>query len=265
MKSRIAILLLTLTLLTGSLKSQITLEQDYPASATLTELAVSGYKYYLMDVMNNECRIYSTDHSIWKIISLNMPSGMYLYDIRFVSEKLFNNDDKVELAYIYYSYDTSLYYYTYYARVIDETGAELLDLPGCAFLEVKSSGNEGYKMLAYVYDYSIVNWTVNTLVYSLPGSLPVSAVDSEIDAFHSRPFPNPAGATVTIPCQLPEGMDTGEISLMNSSGLLIRKYEVDRTFGSLLIHTGELTAGIYIYTVTCDKTLLSSGKIIVPR
>ena len=54
------LILALLAILTIS-NAQITLEQTYPASATLTELGVSGYKYYLMDVTNNQCRIFNFD------------------------------------------------------------------------------------------------------------------------------------------------------------------------------------------------------------
>ena len=139
--------------LIATARGQITLENTYNASTNITELATSGFKYYLMDVENNQCRLYNNNHSLWKTINLTVPAGMYLYDIKLVSETLFNSDNMVELAYIYYSYDSTLLYYTYYTKVINENGQELLSIPGCSYLEVKSAGNAGTKMLAYVYDY----------------------------------------------------------------------------------------------------------------
>ena len=242
--------------------AQITLENNYPASATLTELAVSGYKYYLMDVINNECKIYNTDHSVWKTILLDVPDGMYLYDVRYVSETLFNTDSKVELAYICYSYDTALYYYTYYGRIIDETGTELLTMPGCAYLEVKNSGSGGVKMLSYVYDYSILNWTVNTLVYSLPGTLP-SDISIPVGGLPARkPFPNPARESVTIPYTLPDGVDEAEIQLFDGTGQMLRNYRVDRTFNQLFLAKSGLSNGIYFYRVCVSKGMVTTGKII---
>ena len=140
------ILLLVLFSLLATARAQIVLEKTYPASTGLTELAISGYKYFLMDAVNNQCRLYNMDHSVWKTINLSVPAGMYLYDVRYVSETLFNSDNKVELAYIYYSYDTTLLYYTYYTRVINENGAELLSIPGCSYLEVKTPGSFGTRM-----------------------------------------------------------------------------------------------------------------------
>ncbi|MEI7500613.1 MAG: T9SS type A sorting domain-containing protein [Bacteroidota bacterium] len=253
--------LLSLSLIATS-SAQISLENTYPASTGLTELAVSGFKYYMMDVVNNQCKLYNIDHSLWKTINLIVPAGMYLYDIRYVSETLFNTDNKVELAYIYYSYDTTLLFYTYYTMVVNEDGQLLLSIPGCSYLEVKAPGAYGTKMLAYVYDYSIVLWTMNTQVYSLPGNLPTGEISVEGNSFLNRPFPNPASANVTIPYQLPFGVNTAEIRLINESGKLIKSYTVDRTFRELLIQIADLPKGIYVYQVKSDQGIFSSGKLI---
>jgi hypothetical protein len=256
------VLALTLLTFTVTSRSQIALEYNYPASTGLTELAISGYKYFQMDVVNSKCEIYNMDHSLWKTVSLDVPNGMYLYDIRFVSESLFNTDSKVELAYIYYSYDTTLYYYTYYCKVIDETGMELLSIPGCSFLDVRSVGAEGYKMLAYVYDYSIISWTVNTHVYSLPGILPNSGVEVEGREGNRRPFPNPAASILTISYDLPDGTKAARLELMSASGQLVRDYSIDQNKHELLIPTSGLPSGTYIYQIRSNERVVDSGKLI---
>ena len=113
------LLLLAMLMITFMAQTQIVKENDYTGSTNLVKLAISGEKYYTMDWSNNQCRLYNIDHSLWKTINLAVPSGMYLYDIRHVSETLFNLDTKVELAYTYYAYDTALYYYTYATRIIN--------------------------------------------------------------------------------------------------------------------------------------------------
>jgi hypothetical protein len=256
------IFLFSLVILMSTARAQIYLEKNYDASTGLTELAISGYKYYLMDVVNNQCRLYNMDHSAWKTINLTVPAGMYLYDIKFVSETLFNTDSKVELAYIYYSYDTTLLFYTYYTKVINENGMELLSIPGCSYVEVDRPGTHGTKMLAYVYDYSIINWTLNTLVYSLPGTLPTGGIAVEGGSRQARPYPNPANAMIAIPYQLPEGISEGEISLVHVSGQLIQRYRVDRTFRELLIQTAGLPKGIYLYHLKTEQGIISSGKFM---
>jgi hypothetical protein len=242
--------------------AQITLEHNYPASATLTELSISGYKYYVMDVTNNQCKIYNMDHSLWKTISLSVPANMYLYDIKYVSEGLFNSDSKVELAYIYYSYDTTYYYYSYYARVINESGLELMPIPGCGYLDLKETPSNGTKFFAYVYNYSIYPSTVNTLVYSVPGELPTGGIPTRSNDAGGYAYPNPARDNVTIPYRLPEGVETAQILLFNGSGQLARTFDVDRSFDHVMIQTSELPKGIYYYQVKSGSVMISTGRVI---
>lgn len=257
-----SILLLVFMVLMMTSRAQIYLEKNYPASTGLTQLAQSGYKYFLMDAVNNQCKLYNMDHSIWKTINLSVPAGMYLYDIKLVSETLFNTDSKVELAYIYYSYDTTLLYYTYNTKVINENGLELLSIPGCAYLEVQTPGTYGTKMLAYVYDYSIILWTLNTLVYSLPGTLPTGGIAVERDARQGKPFPNPASSMVTIPYELPDGIHNAEIRLINGSGQVIKSYKIDRTFHELQVQLADLPKGVYVYQVKTERGIVGYGKLM---
>jgi hypothetical protein len=256
------ILLLAFLLMMTISNAQITLEHNYPASATLTDLGLSGYKYYLMDIAKSQLLIYNTDHSYWKAIALTIPDSMYLYNIQYVTDTLFNKDSKVELVYTYYSYDTTLFYYTYFTRVIDEDGIELLAIPGCSFVDVIASGSSGTKLLAYVYDYSLILYTVNTLVYSLPGSLPPGGIRKGGEGFLKNAYPNPAGSMVSIPYQLPDGINDAQILLFNGSGQILRSYNVDRTFHDLVIPTGDLPKGVLLYQLKSGKGIISTGKFI---
>jgi Secretion system C-terminal sorting domain len=113
-----------------------------------------------------------------------------------------------------------------------------------------------------VYDYSLVNWTVNTLVYSLPGNLPTGEIPVEGKGNPNKPFPNPADALVTIPYELPDGVNTAEIQLMNGSGQVIHRYTVDRTFNELLIQTAGMPKGVFLYELKTEQRIISSGKFI---
>ncbi len=253
---------ISMLILSFASMSQIMLEHTYTASTSLTELSNSGYKYYSMDAVNNQCKLYNLDHSPWKTITLSVPAGLYLYDIKFVSETLFNSDSKVELAYIYYSYDTTLYYYTYYTRVINENGLELLSVPGAGYLELKSTTSNGTKFLAYVYNYSIYPSTVNTLVYSVPGNIPTGGITEQPIVENGFPFPNPTHDLVTIPYDLPDGESTASIILMDSSGKHFKSFTVDRTFNSIQIPMRDLPRGLFVYQVKTRSGVISTGRII---
>jgi len=173
--------ILIFTLLVGALRGQIILENTYNHSGTYTRLANSGTKFLVMDVGANHCRIYNPVHSLWKTVNLSVPPGNYLYDVKYVSENLFTTDNSLCLAYIYYNYNTTGQYYTFTAKVIKEDGTELISIPGCQYLFVHSLDEEGARLLAYSFDYSVFPYTVQTHAYDLPGSLLIVPGDSNCD------------------------------------------------------------------------------------
>ena len=243
---------------------QISLEQTYDFSGTYVQLANSGFKFYVMDVGSNQCRIYNTDHTLWKTINLSVPADHYLYDIRYVSENLFTTDNSLCLAYIYYSYNATGQYYTYTAKVIKETGEELLSIPGCQFLFVHSLNNQSTKLTAYSYNYAVFPYTVQTHIYNLPGQL-ISVEPGYFPGYQNdlSAFPNPASDYVIMNYQLDESFDSGELILSNLQGNTVGTYPVNNKSGSLLIPTVQLPKGIYFYSLYSDSKFLKAGKLIV--
>jgi len=260
MKTTIVAIAFILTALSGP--AQIVLENNYPGSTTLTKLAISGDKYFMMDWTNNNCKIYNIDHSLWKTINLPVPSGWYLYDIRYVSETLFNLDQKVELVYVYYMYDAVLQYYSYVTKVINEDGSVMLSVDGGAYSEVLSTSSGNYKFMVYDYDYSVSPYTLNTLVYAVPGQLVSDNTPSPLSGNRAA-YPNPATHKVTIPYHLPDGTDQAEITLYDIHGTKLKTYNVDKTFSNLTIITSGMPGGLYLYQVNSMGKVLNSGKIII--
>ncbi len=258
------ILLVALLMATFFSQAQIVNEHDYTGSTTLAKLANSGDKYYTMDWTNNQCQLYNIDHSLWKTISVPVPSGMYLYDITHVSETLFNLDTKVELAYVYYAYDTTMYYYTYATRVINEDGLELLSIPGSSISEVKSVTGNGTKLIAWVYDYSVLPYTIHTIVYSLPGQQVSDGPDLQgANVRTGQAYPNPAQSTVTIPYNIPEGPNSGEIILSDGNGRIIRTFVIGSTFSNLQISTAGWPRGVYYYKIIAGGKVSVASKIVI--
>lgn len=262
MKKLITVLFFQL-LLTGAF-AQINFETEYNHSGAYTNLSVSGTKFYVMDVGNNQCRIYHTDHSLWKTVNLTVPADHYLYDVKFVSENLFTTDNNLALAYVYYSYDETGQYYTYFARIISENGTVLLTIPGAQYLYVNDLGEEGVKLVAYVYDYSVYPYTIKTRVYDLPGEPTNSPV---IEAGHfdltGQPFPNPAGEFTQIPYDLPAGIEEATIVLTDINGKNVQEYRVDRTFKNLYVNTGQLPSGTYFYRLITGAETSPAKKLVV--
>ena len=133
---------------------QIQLEHTYNYSANVTKINDTDYKYFLMDVEQNQCRIYNTDFTLFKTIVLDVPSGSYLYDIRFVSQTLFNLDNNIEILYTYYTWiitneTTQEGYYEYYSKVINEQGTDLLNAPGVLYSYVKNTGQDELSLIFF--------------------------------------------------------------------------------------------------------------------
>ncbi len=132
-----------------SAQAQLTLEHVYDHSLTSTKINATEYRYYLMDVANSQCRIYGTDHSLLKTITISLPADYYLQDIKFVTGNLFNNDASLELWYSAYNWvpvgDSG--YYRYVSKVISEQGAVLADIPNGAVAYVIPAGDEVYKLV----------------------------------------------------------------------------------------------------------------------
>lgn len=243
---------------------QITLEQTYDHSGTFTSLAMSGDKFYVMDVGASQCRIYNSDHTLWKSISLNIPADHFLYDIRYVTENLFTDDNTLCLAFIYYSYDATGQYYSYFAKVIQENGPELLYIPGCQFLYVHTLFDGDAKMTAYSYDYSVFPYTIQTLVYDLPGQL----ISYSTEEFAPKPdvrnaFPNPSHHFVTIPFDMPASEINGEIHISDATGKVIRVVPVTNDTTEITIETTQFPRGTYLYYLQTRNHRSQARKLII--
>jgi hypothetical protein len=245
------------------LAGQITLESTYNHSGTFTNLAQSGYKFYVMDVGANQCRIYNTNHTIWKTINLPVPADNYLYDIRYISENLFTTDNTLCLAYIYYNYNTTGQYYTYTAKVISENGTELRSIPGCQYLYAYSVGSAGTKLVAYSYNYSVSPYTVQTLVYNLPGQLVSGSEGAVLNEETLQAFPNPANDFITIYYELPDGVSKAEMLIHDAEGNVVRKFDIANQSDNMMISIASFPKGFYLYAINSGNRSIKSGKFIV--
>ncbi|MFH1120729.1 MAG: T9SS type A sorting domain-containing protein [Bacteroidota bacterium] len=241
---------------------QINSENTYSYSGTYAKLSVSGNKFYLMDVLLSQTRIYNTNHTIWKTINLPVPSGNYLYDIKHLSEGLFTSDNSLCLAYVYYIYDETNAYYTFNARIIKENGTELLSIPGCQYIEIMDMGSDGVKLVAYCYDYSLNPYTVQTRIYSLPGTL-MPAENPSLPVKTGLPFPNPAISHTTIPYRLPAGIQTGSVKVVDMQGRVVGQQIIKRNAGSITLPTDGYYPGLYNYSIESGNQRFETGRFIV--
>ena len=248
-----------------SVSAQINPEATYNYSGIYTFLPSAGNKIYIMDVPQSQCRIYNTDHSLWKTINLSIPANNWLYDIKFVSEGLFTADNGLCLAYIYYSYNETGQYYSYTAKIIRENGTQLLSIPGCQYLIVQTLANGSTKLLAYIYDYSVWPVTVQTKVYSLPGSLITGQNSKTAQIPQQQAFPNPAGHSISLPWVLPEKISRANLFIHDAAGRTHKKLELIGSSGQIQIDVSGWPDGQYVYFIESEHYRTAGGRFTVVK
>jgi hypothetical protein len=247
------------------LLAQPVYEHTFSESATIAYLEHLGEVYYSMDVINKQCLIYDMEHTLLKSIALPIPEGFYLADIQYVSENLFNEDNLVELVYIYSKYvpTTLSYYYTFEAQLINENGDVQLTLPGVGFTEVIQTSSQELKFLAYEYNYSVIPYLTKTLVYSLPGGSTKATSGVLAPARLGNAYPNPASQLVHIPVHLPEGSGPGTLVITDLQGRDVWNYPVTGSNGQVVFPGGNLSPGTYLYHIRTGNTRTETGKVVI--
>lgn len=253
-------------LMTGiSLLAQPVFEKTYSESANICYLESRGQVYFTMDVINKQCLLYTMDHTFYKSIALPTPEGYYLADIQYVSEQLFNDDDLVELVYIYSKYvpTTGSYYYTFETKLINENGTVLETFQGAGYTSVVETIENGSKFLVYQYDYSVIPYSTYTHVYSLPQSSTKSAEFSAITPALGNPYPNPAKNLVNIPVELPGDIKSAQLVLFNLSGQKVLTYPVSQSDENILLPARQISPGTYLYSLQTDTWHSESKKVVI--
>jgi hypothetical protein len=240
---------------------QITLETTYSYSATIAEIDKNEFCYFLMDVPQQQCRIYNSDHELYKSIFLSIPEGYYLYNIQFVSRKLFNKDDLIELLYIYAKYNTSDQgnYYQYGLEIINENGKSLLKLPNGGYAETKKLDDDT-KLLAYTYMYNTGGWyDETTAVFSLGGDID----EVNIAKAETSPIvPNPASDKITIETKnLPE-FENGIFILFDPLGREVLSSPISSQ-DQFEISLNGFVQGVYQYTIHANSKTIYSNSLII--
>lgn len=258
-------LLTTILLLAAfTLQAQVTLDKKYDYSTSVVKLETLGYKYFLMDVPAGQCRIYNLDHSLFKAVNCNVPSGSYLFDIKFLSEKLFDSDAGIELLCTFYKYYSAQNYYEYDSKIINDDGSQITFVDGSLYNYINKTGDNTYKLFSYCYDFSVFPEKVWTNIYSLPGSSTVSAImiDNEPDVLLNA-FPNPANQALKVAYILPENVSQATLHLIDNSGKQVEQFMVDSHTDHLMLDVSRYQSGVYHYFIEYGNTRTESKKLVV--
>lgn len=248
----------------AGLNAQVTLEKKYDYSTSVVKLETLGYKYFLMDVPAGQCRIYNLDHSLFKTVNCNVPSGSYLFDIKFLSEKLFDSDAGIELLCTYYKYITSQDYYEYDSKIINDDGSQITFIDGSLYNYINKTEESTYKLFSYCYDFSGFPEKVWTNIYSLPGSTAVSAImiNNEPDILLNA-FPNPVNQALKVAYILPENISQATLHLINNSGKQVEQFVVDSHTDHLMLDVSRYQSGVYHYFIEYGNTKTPAKKLVI--
>lgn len=263
-------LYLLFSLMAFVMNAGITPERTFNNICSSTMLNATDYKLFTIDMELNKCRIYNTDYSLYQTIDLNIPSGMYLYDIRFVTENLFDLDEGIELLYVYYEYvvtdaTTGSGYYDYYTKVINADGSEILSVDGGLYSYMYRINANDYRLFIYAYDYSSWPYDMSTSIFELPGYpyLLKNAEVSSKSASIGDAYPNPASNFVTVDYALPYGVSEANLMIYDMGGVLMKSYRVDKYFNALQLNAGTLLPGSYLYNIEADGIKSESKQLII--
>lgn len=261
--------------------SQISLIHDYDSASTISafsggvnqliyiNLEVSGERYIKISRSGKKISIYNLNHSLLKTIPAPfLPSNTSTGDILYLSEKLFDLDNKMEFMLINNDGNTG----TYYTAIYNEDGALLFSDTGAAMI----------KMNVPLQQYPIYNTSQGTImilsyryghakVFSLPGILSTAIEQANGQLIQAQSgqlsnlYPNPSNGAVTLQYELPKEERQGELILYNMQGAEVKRYKVDNTFKDVIIDNTQLPAGTYFYQLQTSKGAVGTKKMVVVK
>jgi hypothetical protein len=239
----------------------------------------SGVSRYVFYNGYDSVLIYNLDHSLDRVIQLpiklNDSSSNHLDQI---SRRLFDPDDGYECLI------TTTRGQKYSITIYRENGEIIFGCVSCQLTE-NSMGNFGMNA-ATGYPTAITNtehgakmmvdyyngyYVFQTVIFSLPGKVPGGAVRLGVESpsvvsgntFPTSAYPNPSNGQMRVSYKLPLGESTGELVIMNTEGVEVKRYRVGYGFNDILIEKSDLPSGSYFYKLVTDKGESETQKLII--
>lgn len=230
---------------------QATLEQSYSTTNFVSFKAEnecyafntqSGLNYFTFNILTNTMQVYNESHSLIKtIIFPETP-----IDIIFVTDKLFNNDNFIEIL---YSYNTDTSGYEISLKLINENGLTIQTFSDKKSAKIIKNNNFNFKLIVSksvllsgaggstnTYDYD---------VYSLSGTLSLNQQHLYLKNSLVG-FPNPTENTISITNNLKDKINE-VLEVFDSNGKKILQKIIIDSNDEINLDTSKLSNGIYIY------------------
>ncbi|GAB3725763.1 hypothetical protein GCM10027594_07300 [Hymenobacter agri] len=253
--------LLAVALLTGrAAQAQITPEKVYNGGGYMVRLSNGDYKYVMSDA-SNQHTLYNLNHSIFKQFTPPVLSNATPAGVAFISDRLFDtNPSTIEYLAFYYNPTNGN---AIRATIFSETGTTLAVLDSTYDADIYNTP-AGTKLLAQKSGYNATGGLTRfyTRVYSLPGQLALRAATAGVAEQVDGAYPNPAHEKVTLPYAVPAGQ-VGTLQVMDLSGKLVARYQVDSHVKALEMSARDLHPGLYVYSVTTPAGTTAGRRFVI--
>lgn len=239
MKHFITTILFLATLTTGY--SQITLDHAFNLSTSLHYFSSDshGLMYYEeeIDTTTNSFKIYNSDYSIYKTVTLPRPIGAY-GAIYLCSEKLFNTDNLLEFICVYILKNGNVQFIAYNENAIQiKDFGNTYNSPNSPLIITHNSTSKllfnYYKNDKHVYE-----------IYSLPGNFPSQVSETKTSSIKSA-YPNPSNTSISIPYSIDS--ESTSLKIYDLNGTEVENKSITSSNNKVDIDIRNYKTGIYIY------------------
>ena len=79
------------------------------------------------------------------------------------------------------------------------------------------------------------------------------------------PSPNPVINESVISYELPDGIQSGILSIHNLTGNLVQEIELTQNEGDIRVYSADLEKGVYFYSVTVDGIALHTKRMVIAQ
>lgn len=265
-------LLLTTTISFG----QLTFVQEINYSFIEAPISSMSYEYASENLIENgdyffghrenttiTFDILNSDYTLFKSFTIDTVDGNGGVDGPYVSDHLFNTDDKVEYSYILYDFQDFVGTTVLKTVIGDEDGNILMELVGESFYL-----DDFYSINGITYVQARTN-SGTTKIYRVDGDLPCpmncignsssnSLTPSPIQNALFNVFPNPTDDRLTIDSDLEA--PNMQIKIYSVTGQLL---QTDAFFtGNNTIDVSLLSAGTYVINIVSENGFLHTEQFV---
>lgn len=148
-----------------------------------------------------------------------------------------------------------------YVFVPDGGSTESTDFYG-RYIPSSKNGTSTVEYTFYNKDNESQNVKVKVFYWASPDNI---AEDAMTGGSISDIYPNPATNRVTLDYNLPSGLNSVEVNIVNLLGAVVKKAIATRENTKLTMDISELDAGVYFYTVLVSDEIYKTKKLIIRK